>query len=530
MELLPVVQRELLAATRRKSTIRLRWWTVLVAILVSLVLLPIMLASAGRGRTGEPLFGLLTCYTFGLCLLAGVFLTADALSEERREGTVGLLFLTGLNGTDVVAGKFLAHGLNALYGLLGLLPITALPLLAGGVTGAEFWRTALALINALFVSLAAGICISAFSLQAYQAMARTFGLILFLAGGLPALAALATGLGWPPAALAWTWPSPLLPFASAADGPYAAAPTHYWRTLVASGVSGWLLLGLGAAILSRTWQHQEPSGKPSRWFRWRPGNSNLWRKALHRPQKRQPLRDEDPIAWLANRGVESQRAPWILVTCWAVFAGLIGWFSPEPAMFVYYGAKVFGFLLKLLIALEACRFIVEARRAGSLELLLCSSLRQADLERGHWVALKRRLLGPILVFLLAALLPFQLRLITLLMNEGTSVFWNLVGNTGLGIGMVTWLLVGFVLDAAALVWVGRWLSLSAKRPQWAPLYTVLAVLIVPSVAICGLDLLADLLLIVWAATHLKADWRWVIGGRLPLNHSPQPMPDSQHLA
>src|SRR5213079_1264829 len=107
-------------------------------------------AGGGRGSLGNPLFVLLTGYAFGLCLLAGVFLTADCLSEEKREGTIGLLFLTDLHGYDLVLGKFAAMLISALYGLLTLLPITALPLLLGGVTVGEYWRTALALVNALF--------------------------------------------------------------------------------------------------------------------------------------------------------------------------------------------------------------------------------------------------------------------------------------------------------------------------------------------------------------------------------------------
>jgi len=38
---------------------------------------------------------------FGFTLLCGVFLTSDCLSEEKREGTLGLLFLTDLKGFDI---------------------------------------------------------------------------------------------------------------------------------------------------------------------------------------------------------------------------------------------------------------------------------------------------------------------------------------------------------------------------------------------------------------------------------------------
>ena len=49
------------------------------------------------------LFSLLTGIEFTFALLTGPFLTADCLSRERREGTLGFLFLTDLGGFDVVA-------------------------------------------------------------------------------------------------------------------------------------------------------------------------------------------------------------------------------------------------------------------------------------------------------------------------------------------------------------------------------------------------------------------------------------------
>src|SRR5436190_15785009 len=147
MTLFPIVERELRLAARRKSTFRIRAWTAILAIFICFISMLILWASSGRRSIGQPLFVYLTSYAFGLCLLAGVFLTADSLSEEKREGTLGLLFLTDLHGYEVVLGKFMATLLSAFYALLTLLPITGLPLLLGGVTGGEYWRTALALAN-----------------------------------------------------------------------------------------------------------------------------------------------------------------------------------------------------------------------------------------------------------------------------------------------------------------------------------------------------------------------------------------------
>src|ERR1044071_6463234 len=73
---------------------------------------------------------------FGLiyALLAGPLATVDCISRERREGTLGLLFLTPLRSYDVVLGKAVAASFDMVLGLLTVLPLLSLPLLMGGVT------------------------------------------------------------------------------------------------------------------------------------------------------------------------------------------------------------------------------------------------------------------------------------------------------------------------------------------------------------------------------------------------------------
>src|SRR5207249_5364389 len=115
------------------------------------------------GVLGMALFVSMSILMNFYALLIGVLRTADCLSEEKREGTLGLLFLTDLKGYDIVLGKLAATSLNAFYGMLAIFPVMAIPLLAGGVTGTEFWRVALVSANNLLFSLAVGIFCSAIS-------------------------------------------------------------------------------------------------------------------------------------------------------------------------------------------------------------------------------------------------------------------------------------------------------------------------------------------------------------------------------
>src|SRR5947207_9599922 len=57
----------------------------------------------------------------------------------------------------------------------------------GGVRGGQFWKTALALLNALVCSLAAGLFISAVSRDSQKALAATLLLLLVLTLGGPLL-------------------------------------------------------------------------------------------------------------------------------------------------------------------------------------------------------------------------------------------------------------------------------------------------------------------------------------------------------
>ena len=157
MNYLPIADRELRVAVRKRST----FWLRVAAALTGLVigggcLVLSKLFGANSVSLGSVLFSTLTWLCLVAGLSAGLFFTADCLSEEKREGTLGLLFLTDLRGYDVALGKLLATSLRCFYALLAVLPILAITLLMGGVTGAQYWKATLALVNALFVSLSAG--------------------------------------------------------------------------------------------------------------------------------------------------------------------------------------------------------------------------------------------------------------------------------------------------------------------------------------------------------------------------------------
>ena len=99
MTFLPIVARELRIAARRPGT----YWVRSGAALALLVIGTWFLLMNWREPThviALGLFSILTGSAVLYCLLSGVWFTADCLSEEKREGTLGLLFLTDLKGYD----------------------------------------------------------------------------------------------------------------------------------------------------------------------------------------------------------------------------------------------------------------------------------------------------------------------------------------------------------------------------------------------------------------------------------------------
>jgi hypothetical protein len=179
-------------------------------------------------------------------------------------------------------------------------------------------------------------------------------------------------------------------------------------------------------------------------------------------------------------------------------------------MWNYQSAKICGFLLKILIAAQACRFFVEARQSGALELLLCTPLRNVEILKGQWQSIRRIFLWPLIVFMLLNLVPVAFGIIQSLSTHAQRDLFQAVLQGTQGFMAVGWLAIGLIADVFAVGWAGMRIALTAKNPKFALSFTVLCVLLIPSLGFCGLDLVVDLFLILWAATSLHQDFRYLI--------------------
>src|SRR5437868_8629126 len=126
MTLLPMIARELRAESRGAFTYWLRVSSALTLIGVGLLF---FLEREAQNWDGKELFFLLHRSVFIMAWVVGTVLTADVISRERRDGTLGILFLTPLRPLEVVTAKGVAHGLRALGVGVAALPVMVLPFL-----------------------------------------------------------------------------------------------------------------------------------------------------------------------------------------------------------------------------------------------------------------------------------------------------------------------------------------------------------------------------------------------------------------
>ena len=487
MTFLPIIARELRVAARKRSTFWMRVIVAIVAVVVGCVFLLLFRVGAVVSMNlGDTLFGLLSTMALVAVLSAGLFFTSDCLSEEKREGTLGFLFLTDLRGYDVAGGKLAASSLRVSFALLALFPVLALTLLVGAVSGGLVLKTAFALLNALFCSLAAGLAVSSASRDAQKALAGTLFLLLLWIFGGPVVDHSVTGMLHRSYRPVLSLTSPGYVFETA--GAWGRNP--FWLALAVTHLLAWGLLALASALAPRTWQ-ERPSRKETgqRLSRWRYGG------ARRLGALRRRLMDHNPVQWLTSREQWQALAVWLVAL--AELTVLVGlWVGNGPQLIWMFWGWLNGLMTLLLyiwVAASGCRFHVEARRSGFLEGVLSTSLPVQKIVSGQWRAMLR-LFGPPVVLWelvqLAAVIPVShasLGLVAAAMPPGTSV-------PGLGTGlMFATTASGAVISLAGmatLAWFSMWMGLTTKNTGLATLKTILFVKVIPGFVISMVAALA----------------------------------------
>jgi hypothetical protein len=361
--------------------------------------------------------------------------------------------------------------------------------------------------------------VSALSRDSQKALMVTLALLLLLALGGPisdTIIAARKQRGFDPR---WSLSSPAYVLKAAG----AWGSSDYWGALAVTHFLGWAMLAGACALVPHTWQERKKAGAGNNqaWaYAWRYGG------ARRRLRLRRKLIGQQPVAWLVCRERWQSLGLWVLaILLVGGFASvLIGTDATGIWMVWSWIGGLFCLLLYLWAASQACRFPLEARRSGLLELLLATPLTERQIVAGQWRALVRMFGLPVLLLLgvqlaTATLSQFGFQRIatraatmtssTVTNKNGTvtsqtvSVYGSvaLPGKAGTnaapaprpmtfptgsyalqlasGIATAVAAAVRTVANLVALCWFGMWMGMTSRSANLATLKTILFVQIIP---------------------------------------------------
>lgn len=388
MAFLPLIERELRVALRKKRPVKNRWLVAAACSGGALLFLATSTLSGSRGMGGTLHKAL--CVVGVYLALRTPLLMAGVFTEERRNQTLGLLFLSGLRAGEIFVSKVFSAAMIAFTGLLAMFPLLALPFLTGGVSFDLFVATIFALPNLLVFALAVTLLASV--------LTEDEGAAVLLAGALAAVVCAAPAMVYlgqahfAPGTVPSCWWLRLSP----AYGPWLiwkglgwGAAAEFWRN--AGMTMCWSALCLLAAdvALRRVWRDWRENRGVTGW-------NGGWQHILHgnvRDRQRLAARwlEVNPWVWLAARDRRPATLGWWgvggLAFVWV--AGCVVWRGEWlRTSNLLLTAALLNFVLHWIIRYTAAEGLGNGRRDGSYELLLTTPLNPSEIVQGELEALR----------------------------------------------------------------------------------------------------------------------------------------------
>ncbi len=397
MNILPIVEREMRVASRSWTT---QLWKMLIGL--SAMVATWMGFEETKYRLvggGDEILVFLSFAALIFCGFAGAFLTADTISFEKREGTLGLLFLSNLSALEIVLGKLAAGAVRFLTCLLVVLPFMMIPLLKGGVTWPEILRSWLALLIAFFFSVSLGLLVSVFVIEARKGIMTTVVIIL-LHAFLPFIVrvfGMATrawnGNGNENLLVSFTPIGGALLGINDFYGGGGFGRASYWIYIGFHSVMALLFLLVAASTLNRKWKRTGADFANTAAGEDREGKKTS--KKMTKVQRGIGL-EESPYGWMIfsrYRGmtviVWMRRFLILLLVVTIVLSLLV---SRDPEVFFVIAmitAGVLHFLTKLDMEMESVRQLHEDAKQGGLELIMSTPLPDKEILDGAVWSLRK---------------------------------------------------------------------------------------------------------------------------------------------
>jgi ABC-type Na+ efflux pump permease subunit len=464
----PVVLRELRVSARRRGT----YWLRVLAAAVAIATFALF-ASGGRrglslgGTAGAELFPLLHQLLLVTLAVLVPLMTMDCISSERREGTLGLLFLTNLNARQIIFAKAIAHGLRAVTLWAAVLPVMALPLLLGGVDWRMVALSSFYNLELIVIGLTVGLTVSVFqrgSISAFLLLASLMGgALLVYAVGNALLTRIAFGL-----------PGHYSLAGKIEDGWGLVANrggiwAHFFQTPAAPAQDDlflWFLPGSAVLLAVAIWFWVILLGRVMRAScqdrpktRRRQQTESFFLEPVFATQfMRRWLRrslDRNPVGWLEKRSWSGRIAGWVwlglMIFGASIFIGVMDFWNHE-GLWPLFALMVFLLLSMAYVAANSFR---RERETGALELLLVSPIRETSIIRGRVMSI------------------WQIFLPAFLIWVGVAVFLS----TWMHVDHIGWWIVGEMSSFVALPVIGLYFSLRCRFVLTAWLLTLLVSMI-----------------------------------------------------
>ena len=493
----PVVERELRIAARQPSTYWSRAGAGASGVLVICLVMLAQLATAPLAVVGQMTFRLLGGMAALTVLVSVVQLASAAFAREKREDTLGLLFLTPLRPVDMVLGKLVSTSLSSFYRFLALVPVLAVPLLAGGVTVGSFVLLVVALLNLIFLGATLGLWISAQCWDEKRAVSVASSIMIALVT-LPVVVGLGTG-----AARLQPGAIPLEILSPGFAVWYAVMPGmgrvfSLSFSLIWTQVLGWIFFYAACHTLPRCWQTRPDNLAPQGDHLKLPAartapirdsdGTNLPRKTAGQrrtvrrnftAEARTRLLDLNPLAWFALRWKPHASGTWAIVGVaiigyWpALMAGVTAdeWgliLSPGYALAIIFLVHT---AIKTFASHQASFAFARDRGEDTLDLLLSTPVSVRQLIDGHTHGLRETLRPVVRRALWIEGVWLALLITRYIARGGGDGFLYVLGGAAL-LGLL-------VPDIRALVWTTLWQSVIRKNAREAQQEAVSRVIVLP---------------------------------------------------
>jgi len=432
----PLIERELLQAARKPSTHVFRF---AFAALAGVATLLLMLADLSPGATtGAGLLHVVTLGSFMFSLLSGLIFTADCVARERREGTLPLLFLSGMGAVEIVLAKLVSNGWRCLTTLLLPLPFLATSLCLGGVEPYQIAGVVLGIFFLASFSLAAGLLVSSLGLSSSVGLLLYAGLLLSGLAGM-VFDQLSGGFGPRPD---WTLIfNPTHPLLAAWLGPLRLAPT---RLVAESLASGCLVL---LAMLAMSALALRVTIRPPLWLEQMLPGRRRNRSISGGKKKRRQLSASEflPV---------SLRSGWHFTRFAFGMAALAGALYANRSDDFFNGKTATMLLVGAHFAMKASRLWLGVkigwmeRNSDGMELLLTTPIAPGQILAAGKRRINRAFRWADCVLILLHLLYITYEFLT-------------EHITGAGAAALASLVV-FILDRRTMVWLGLWEGMSKR--------------------------------------------------------------------